>query len=75
MQIFFFSLTLQSVSPGYVETEFEARMNGDESAKKFYNSMRFIKPEDIADIVVYGLKAPPSVDINDVLLRPTDQKY
>jgi NADP-dependent 3-hydroxy acid dehydrogenase YdfG len=30
--------------------------------------------EDVAAAVVYALSAPPHVDVNDILMRPVQQK-
>ncbi len=36
--------------------------------------MVLCKAEDVAAAVVYALSAPPHVDVNDVLMRPVQQK-
>jgi 3-hydroxy acid dehydrogenase / malonic semialdehyde reductase len=64
-----------SVEPGLVESEFsEVRFRGDkERAAKVYADTRPLKPEDVADVVVFCANRPPHVDISSVIIMPTDQ--
>jgi 3-hydroxy acid dehydrogenase / malonic semialdehyde reductase len=64
-----------SVDPGLVETEFsEVRYHGEKArAAKTYMNMRPLRPEDIADIIVFCATRPPHVDISEVVVMPTDQ--
>jgi len=64
-----------SVDPGLVETEFsEVRYRGDKArAAKTYINMRPLRPEDIAEIIVFCATRPLHVDICDVVVMPTDQ--
>jgi serine 3-dehydrogenase len=64
-----------SVSPGLVQTEFSTvRYHGDsERAERTYMDMTPLSAEDIADVVFFCATRPPHVDINEVLLTPTDQ--
>jgi 3-hydroxy acid dehydrogenase / malonic semialdehyde reductase len=64
-----------SVDPGLVETEFsEVRFRGDRTrAAKTYANMRPLRPEDIADIIVFCATRPLHVDISNVVVMPTDQ--
>jgi 3-hydroxy acid dehydrogenase/malonic semialdehyde reductase len=64
-----------SVDPGLVETEFsEVRYHGDKArAAKTYVNMRPLRPEDIADIIVFCATRPLHVDISEVVVMPTDQ--
>jgi len=68
-------IRVASVSPGIVETEFLPRMaeNKPELARSVYNSIECLQGNDIADAVVYILKSPPHVDVNDILIRPVEQ--
>ncbi|XP_050391973.1 dehydrogenase/reductase SDR family member 11-like [Patella vulgata] len=69
-------IRVTGVSPGLVETEFSYRMNKDEEkAKALYSSILCLKGKDISNAVVYALQAPSHVEINDVLIRPTEQTY
>jgi serine 3-dehydrogenase len=69
------SVRVSSVDPGLVQTEFsEVRFRGNkERAAQTYANTRPLKPEDIADVVVFCATRPPHVDIAEVIVMPTDQ--
>jgi serine 3-dehydrogenase len=64
-----------SVDPGLVETEFsQVRFHGDsERAKKVYQGLTPLTPDDVADVVFFCATRPAHVNISEVLLVPTDQ--
>lgn len=64
-----------SVDPGLVETEFsEVRFRGDtERAKKVYQGLTPLTPEDVADVIFFCVTRPFHVNISELLLVPTDQ--
>lgn len=64
-----------TVSPGRVETEFsDVRLKGDtQAAKKVYEGYTPLSAEDIADAIEYVLTRPPHVNVEDMLVMPTDQ--
>jgi len=66
---------VMSVDPGMVETEFsKVRFHGDERrADAVYQGMRPLKPEDVADVILFCATRPAHVSVADVLLLPTDQ--
>jgi 3-hydroxy acid dehydrogenase / malonic semialdehyde reductase len=66
---------VSSVDPGLVETDFsKVRFGGDaERADAVYATTDPLKPEDVADAVVYCASRPPHVNIAEVVLMPTAQ--
>lgn len=63
------------VAPGAVETNFSnVRFRGDkERAAAVYAGMEPLTANDIADAVFYCATRPPHVNINEVIIMPTDQ--
>jgi 3-hydroxy acid dehydrogenase / malonic semialdehyde reductase len=64
-----------SVDPGLVETEFsQVRFHGDiDKAKKVYQGLTPLTPDDVADVVFFCATRPAHVNISEVILVPTDQ--
>lgn len=64
-----------ALNPGLVETNFsEVRFKGDsERAKSVYKGYQPLKPEDIAELVVFMVTRPAHVNIADLLVLPTAQ--
>ncbi|WP_029033062.1 SDR family NAD(P)-dependent oxidoreductase [Salinimicrobium terrae] len=64
-----------AINPGLVETNFsEVRFKGDsERAKSVYEGYQALKPEDIAELVVFVVTRPAHVNIADLLVLPTAQ--
>lgn len=68
-------IKVSSVNPGMVETDFSlVRFDGDaERAKKVYENLAPLKPEDIAETIYWMASRPAHVNINDVIITPTIQ--
>jgi serine 3-dehydrogenase len=66
---------VSSVDPGMVETEFSnVRFHGDtERAKKVYQGLTPLTPDDIADVIFFCATRSPHVNISEVILMPVDQ--
>ncbi|XP_070572622.1 dehydrogenase/reductase SDR family member 11-like isoform X4 [Ptychodera flava] len=65
------------ISPAYVrDTELVIRSSGgnEELVRNLNASEKALELRDVADMVVYALAAPPHVEINDILVRTTEQK-
>ena len=64
-----------TVDPGLAETEFSlVRFKGDAArAKKVYEGTRPLKGEDIAEILVWVASRPAHVNIDELIVKPTDQ--
>ncbi|MGC4939445.1 SDR family NAD(P)-dependent oxidoreductase [Kribbella sp. DT2] len=64
------------IAPGMVDTELASHVTDpaiQEMAAKLYASVRTLRPEDIAEAVLYAVNQPPHVAVNEILIRPTDQ--
>ncbi|MGO9337685.1 MAG: SDR family NAD(P)-dependent oxidoreductase [Terracidiphilus sp.] len=64
-----------SIDPGMVETDFSlVRFHGDEErAEKVYKGLTPLKPEDIADAIVWAASRPAHVNIARVSITSIDQ--
>ncbi len=69
------NIKVSSISPGMVDTEFSlVRYHGDKaSADKVYEGLTPLSAEDVADAVEFMVTRPPHVNVNDILLMPTQQ--
>lgn len=68
-------IKVSSISPGAVETEFSlVRYDGDaEKAKKVYQGIVPLTASDIADALEFIVTRPAHVNINDMVIMPTQQ--
>ncbi len=70
-------IRVSSVDPGLTETEFsQVRFGGDaERAAAVYSGTRPLSADDVADAVAYVANAPEHVDILNLVMMPTAQRY
>ncbi len=70
-----YNIKVTAVNPGMVETEFSVvRFDGDEDrAKKVYEGIQPLLPEDIAETIFWVATRPAHVNINDIVIMPTIQ--
>jgi serine 3-dehydrogenase len=63
------------IAPGLVETEFaEVRFDGDGArAKEVYRGMTPLSAEDVAQAVLWCMQRPAHVNVQSLVLFPTDQ--
>lgn len=68
-------IRVSSVDPGLVETEFSiVRFHGDvERAKKVYEGVKPMTPDDVADAIVFCATRPPHVNINFIVMMAVGQ--
>jgi NADP-dependent 3-hydroxy acid dehydrogenase YdfG len=64
-----------TIDPGLAETEFSlVRFKGDAArAKQVYEGTYPLTAEDIAETIVWVASRPPHVNIDEILIKPTDQ--
>jgi 3-hydroxy acid dehydrogenase / malonic semialdehyde reductase len=69
------NIRVTSISPGKAETEFSlVRFKGDgERARAVYEGMESLQPEDIAECILWSLERPRHVNIQEILVMPTEQ--
>lgn len=69
------NVRVTSVDPGLVQTEFSrVRFRGDtERAAKTYQGMTPLRPEDVAEAVVFCANRPPHVDITELTIMSNEQ--
>ena len=68
-------IKVSAIHPGMVDTEFSTvRFKGDKKkAKAVYKGLTPLYAQDIAEAVEFILSRPAHVNINDMLIMPTDQ--
>lgn len=67
-------LRVTNIEPGMVETEFsEVRFKSKERAKGVYKGMTPLSAEDIAECVLWAVQRPAHVNIQEMVIFPTDQ--
>jgi NADP-dependent 3-hydroxy acid dehydrogenase YdfG len=64
-----------SIDPGLAQSEFSlVRFRGDATrAAKVYEGTEPLTPDDIAETLVWVASRPPHVNIDELLIKPTDQ--
>lgn len=69
------NIKVSAVNPGMVETEFSiVRFDGDEDrAKKVYEGLQPLTPDDVAETIYWMASRPAHVNINDVIIMPAAQ--
>ena len=75
LDVFGTNIRVTSIDPGMVETEFSLiRFRGDKQrADKVYQDVRPLQAEDVAEAVVWCCARPAHVNIEDMIITPTDQ--
>ena len=70
-----YGIKVTQIAPGAVETEFSiVRFKGDtDSADNVYKDFTPLIAEDIAGVIYYVTTLPQRLNINDMLVMPTDQ--
>jgi NADP-dependent 3-hydroxy acid dehydrogenase YdfG len=68
-------IRITTVDPGLVETDFSlVRFRGDsETARKVYEGVHAMTPEDIAECVVFAVTRPPHVNVDEIVVKALAQ--
>ncbi|HSG50226.1 MAG TPA: SDR family oxidoreductase [Longimicrobiales bacterium] len=69
-------IRVTDVQPGVVDTELTDHIPDPELRDGFesgWADRRKLRPADVAAAVLFALTAPPHVNVNEILVRPTDQ--
>ena len=66
---------LTTVDPGLVETNFSrVRFRGDdEKAKAVYQGLEPLRPEDVADCILFAVTRPQRVNVDELVLKALHQ--
>lgn len=68
------NVRVTNICPGLVETEFSnVRLEDDEKAKAVYQGLTPLKAKDIAECIAWSLDRPEHVNIQEMVVFPTDQ--
>jgi NADP-dependent 3-hydroxy acid dehydrogenase YdfG len=65
------------IEPGAVATELTHHITDKDTQKQiqeWIKSMTPLESEDIAAAIIYAVTQPPRVNVNEILIRPTDQE-
>lgn len=67
-------IRVTNIEPGMVNTEFSLVRTGDQKlADSLYEGMTPLKAEDIADTILWCVNRPAHVNIQELVIFPTDQ--
>ena len=70
------SIKVTNIEPGMVNTEFSLVRFGDtEKADKVYEGMEPLWAEDIAETILWCVNRPARVNIQELVIYPTDQAH
>lgn len=70
-------IRVTDIEPGVVDTELIDRIEDDEARQSFQSFWRDRRPLDATDVahaVLYAVQTPFHVNVNEILVRPTDQR-
>ena len=71
------NIRVSVIEPGIVETELREHIGHAQtqaSLNAWANTMRQLQAGDVADAIVFCVTRPDHVNVNEILMRPTDQE-
>jgi 3-hydroxy acid dehydrogenase/malonic semialdehyde reductase len=67
---------ITNIEPGMVNTEFSVvRLGDQEKAQKIYEGMTPLNAKDIAETIAWCISRPAHVNIQELIIYPTDQAH
>ncbi len=69
-------IRVTDIEPGVVATELADHITDEETARRFkenWKTKEALGADDIAGAILYAVAAPARVNVNEILVRPTDQ--
>lgn len=67
-------IRVTNIEPGMVETEFsKVRLGDSQRADAVYRGMKPLQADDVADAILWSLERPAHVNVQELVLFPTDQ--
>ena len=69
-------IRVTDVQPGVVETDLLEHVGDAETRRRFdttWAGKERLRADDVAEAVIYAVTAPARVNVNEILIRPTDQ--
>lgn len=76
-EVYQHNIRVTIIEPGLVATELPQHITDPEAkerAKNFYGSVKTLDSEDIAAAILYAVTQPIHVNVNEILIRPTEQE-
>lgn len=68
------AIRVTNIEPGMVQTEFsDVRFESEHRAKAVYKDMQPLKAEDVAETILWCVQRPAHVNIQELVIFPTDQ--
>jgi NADP-dependent 3-hydroxy acid dehydrogenase YdfG len=68
-------IRITTIDPGLVETDFSlVRFRGDaEKARSVYTGVEAMRPDDIAECILFALTRPPHVNVDEIVVKALAQ--
>jgi NADP-dependent 3-hydroxy acid dehydrogenase YdfG len=76
-EVYVDNIRVTIIEPGLVATELPQHITNPDAkarAANFYGSVKTLESEDIAAAIAYAVTQPPHVNVNEILIRPTEQE-
>ncbi|HSX35622.1 MAG TPA: SDR family NAD(P)-dependent oxidoreductase [Patescibacteria group bacterium] len=74
--LFGLGIKVTNIEPGAAETEFSVvRFDDKQKADDYYKGWQPLKPEDIANTIVWVINQPDHVNVDNIEIMPLDQTF